>query len=608
MTIPPANKAHVLGLLGQQRLEEAKLLAEQALAAAPTDASWWGGVLGVIHGMLDNPREAERCAREAIRLKPDSAQAHNNLGLALRLQGRGEEAIAPLREAIRLKPDYADAHYNLGASLAAVRRFEEAIESYRQALRLRPDDAEILNDIGNALSEVGRHREAIECYQGALAVRPDYPEASNNLGVALATNERFEEAIKCYRQALTIRPDYPEALNNLGVALAAQAQFEEAIDYYQKALALRPEYPEAHINTGYALRNLWKLDEALLSFKSAHHRDQTVSACHGMGVVETDKKHFTQAAAHFKEALTHDPRHIASELGIAVAQLLQSCQEQGERYFEHESKSRSQSDDSRQYCDTNIWQSPHVAFFHVEPQRADTGDTPKKPVSFSEMIEMMMASVKTAMPHSHIVMLTDRTTKAPDMVDKIVRTDSDCSELMLARIGMQREYLEQSPDDCPIVFADTDLLFNGDLTGVFSGLCRASAHVGLTRRFDSAEMPYNGGVIFVRNHPLVRDFWSSLRERAARLPSEYRKWNCDQVALGSMVDRRQHVLGSDAAAVGCAVKGLGILQLPCEIYNYSPNTLEQITEKRRILHFKGNRKSLMMEAYRRLHSPMRAKA
>ena len=52
--------------------------------------------------------------REAIRLKPDYAEAHFNLGIALSDQGKLDEAIAEYREAIRLKPDYAEAHCNLG--------------------------------------------------------------------------------------------------------------------------------------------------------------------------------------------------------------------------------------------------------------------------------------------------------------------------------------------------------------------------------------------------------------------------------------------------------------------------------------------------------------
>jgi tetratricopeptide (TPR) repeat protein len=42
-------------------------------------------------------------------------------------------------QALRVKPDLADAHYNLGVALARAGRAPEAIEHYEQALRLRPD-------------------------------------------------------------------------------------------------------------------------------------------------------------------------------------------------------------------------------------------------------------------------------------------------------------------------------------------------------------------------------------------------------------------------------------------------------------------------------------
>ncbi|MEE3172409.1 MAG: sulfotransferase, partial [Pseudomonadota bacterium] len=44
---------------------------------------------------------------------PGLAEAHNNLGNALRDQGKLEEAIAAFNKALLIKPDYADAHYNL---------------------------------------------------------------------------------------------------------------------------------------------------------------------------------------------------------------------------------------------------------------------------------------------------------------------------------------------------------------------------------------------------------------------------------------------------------------------------------------------------------------
>ena len=52
-------------------------------------------------------------AVEAIRIKPDYAEAYSNLGNALKERGSLDEAVAAYREAIRIKPDFAEAHSNL---------------------------------------------------------------------------------------------------------------------------------------------------------------------------------------------------------------------------------------------------------------------------------------------------------------------------------------------------------------------------------------------------------------------------------------------------------------------------------------------------------------
>jgi Flp pilus assembly protein TadD len=45
-----------------------------------------------------------------------------------------------LSEAIKLKPDDADAHNKLGATYGLKREYDQAIEAYKQALTIDPND------------------------------------------------------------------------------------------------------------------------------------------------------------------------------------------------------------------------------------------------------------------------------------------------------------------------------------------------------------------------------------------------------------------------------------------------------------------------------------
>lgn len=128
--------------------------------------------------------EAIAACREAIRLRPDYADAHTNLGMALVKQQRPWEAVAVLREAIRLNPGDASAHLALGNALQHLvafgepdeRKLDEVILEYREAVRLKPGSADASFALGKLLSKLGRFDEAIEAYQ--QATRASYvPEA-----------------------------------------------------------------------------------------------------------------------------------------------------------------------------------------------------------------------------------------------------------------------------------------------------------------------------------------------------------------------------------------------------------------------------------------------
>jgi tetratricopeptide (TPR) repeat protein len=173
--------------------------------------------------------------------RPDNPIAHNNLGNALREDGRLTEAMAHYQEALRLKSDYPEAHNNLGIALEKMRQTPEAMAEYETALRLKPDYPEAHNNLGVALAGQRRLPEAIAHFEAALQLNPDYAGAHNSLGIALASQGRLPEAIAHFEAAVRLKPDYPEAQNNLGIALMnSPGRLSEAMVHFEAALRLKP--------------------------------------------------------------------------------------------------------------------------------------------------------------------------------------------------------------------------------------------------------------------------------------------------------------------------------------------------------------------------------
>lgn len=185
---------------------------------------------------------------QAMRLTPNSALAHMNLGNALLEAGQLQEAIKQYQLALRLKPNYPEALSSLGNALLTLGQLQGAIEDYKLALQLRPDYSEARTNLAIALASAGRREEAIEQYQQAVQFDPDLLQAQNNLGNVLARAGRLEEALPHLEAAVRLKPDAAIIHNNLGVTLADLGRFQEAIDQYQQAIQLDSTYAAAHFN------------------------------------------------------------------------------------------------------------------------------------------------------------------------------------------------------------------------------------------------------------------------------------------------------------------------------------------------------------------------
>jgi len=89
----------------------------------------------------DDLDEKINCFSEAIRLKPDYAEAYYYRGEVSNEKNEYDSAIKDFSEAIYIKPDYADAYANRGKAHAKAGRDESSLADYEKALELNPANA-----------------------------------------------------------------------------------------------------------------------------------------------------------------------------------------------------------------------------------------------------------------------------------------------------------------------------------------------------------------------------------------------------------------------------------------------------------------------------------
>ena len=83
------------------------------------------------------------------------------LGSVLIADGRVAEAIPHFQEVVRLKPDYAEGHNDLGVAFGKANRPREAIEAFGQAIRLKPDDVDFRTHLMIAYAQANERERAI---------------------------------------------------------------------------------------------------------------------------------------------------------------------------------------------------------------------------------------------------------------------------------------------------------------------------------------------------------------------------------------------------------------------------------------------------------------
>ena len=265
--------------------------------------------------------------REALRLQPKNAEAHNNIGLVLAQTGEDEKAVAEFRDAIAIRSGYADAHANLGAALM-LSDVEQAIGELEKAISLDPTLVTAQFNLAEAYGNSPTHGTAkqIEQLRKIIAMIPDFARAHLALGKALLHDGKGPEAVVELRDATRLDPTSGEAHYQLGLALARTGQQEEASAEVKKGRELsaaddRSQNAEIDLSEGRAALLKGELQEAESKFEHAIKlQPKSFAAQHFLGIALEREGNAEGAIAAYKKAIELNPGDVSSRQSLARLQ------------------------------------------------------------------------------------------------------------------------------------------------------------------------------------------------------------------------------------------------------------------------------------------------
>jgi TonB family protein len=226
-------------------------------------------------------RPALRWYGEASRLAPDRLDPRYGAGQAWLALGATEgppayeRALEAFGAMTRIDPSSADGWSNVGMALAMLGRYEEAEASYRKALSLAPNEPQIYEALGSVAARRGDDASAEEAWRKALAIDPADAPAAVELASLYGRQGKLDDAGRILEtgvQAAHVGPEAGRLRRDLGLVNLLRQQDGKATSLLEEASILRPD-ARTLAALGHARMLAGKTAEALGVFADAAEKD-----------------------------------------------------------------------------------------------------------------------------------------------------------------------------------------------------------------------------------------------------------------------------------------------------------------------------------------------
>jgi tetratricopeptide (TPR) repeat protein len=204
-----------------------------------------------------DPESAERQARIIIEGDAECIDAHTLLGLALRRQGRTDEALISEQRAIdlsMLQPTVFEALMTL-----SLQQLDKSERAARTVLETHPENAAGMRLLAEVAARMGQLDEAERLLRRALTVAPSYELARSLLA-------RIERARAILGNGKTL-PD--RGITELIEPSAGETPTDEALHVYEIMAQEHSDNAELLVSYGHLLRTIGSQDKAVERYRQA---------------------------------------------------------------------------------------------------------------------------------------------------------------------------------------------------------------------------------------------------------------------------------------------------------------------------------------------------
>lgn len=218
-----------------------------------------------------------------------------------------QDAIKVLTRATELDPKQSNLHYNLGVALQIGLRLDDAASEFQQATQLDPKSRVAWGALADIHRANGSYEEAEKYYREQLAVDPEHPTAWGGLALTFIARHREADALEPMARMLNNNPRDVRFFTQMAYLYATQDQITSTTEMLARARQLQPNYPWIRILEAHLLRKAGDSAEAENVLGNAQNTAKFPTLLFELGKTMVLANDFDKAIEPFEEFLKITP-------------------------------------------------------------------------------------------------------------------------------------------------------------------------------------------------------------------------------------------------------------------------------------------------------------